>query len=396
MAASLRPGFVVAIAALAALGPTGWACAAEPAPIVLSAGYTGEGWTTRGGLDGGRAYLEKIEAALDIDAGRTWGWRGANLRVSALHTNGGSISARHVGDLQGVSNIEGDGALRLYEAWVQHTWARGGAAKVGVIDLNTEFDVNGVGSLFLNSAHGIAPDFSQAGANGPSIFPVTSLGAVVGTPLAAGWTVKAGAFDGLPGDPDRHRRNHFRLSQSDGALLVLETAWTQDEGPRLAFGLWRHTRWGRDGARTGDPPRAAGAYGLLEAPLGARGAGQVNGFVRAGVTQDAEVGAYLGAGIAYNGPLLTQGEEQLGIAVGAARLSGEQRRAQANLGQRLKWGEAHMELTYRAQLTPWATLQPTLQYVRNPGAGPRIRDAWAAGVRVQISGEMGLPWRPSQ
>jgi porin len=396
MAGLLRPCLLVAIVALAAVGQTGRARAAEPAPIVLSAGYTGEGWTTRGGLDDGRAYLEKIEAALDIDAERTWGWRGVNLRASALYTNGDSISADHVGDLQGVSNIEGDGALRLYEAWVHRTWVGGGGAKVGVIDLNTEFDVNEVGSLFLNSSHGIAPDFSQAGANGPSIFPVTGLGAVVGTPLAAGWTVKAGAFDGLPGDPDRRRRNDFGLSNSDGAVLVLEASRTQDEGPQLAFGFWRHTQWGRDGARTGDPPRAAGAYGLLQAPLGPRGDGQVNGFVRAGVTRNAEIGAYLSAGLTYTGPLLTRGEEQLGIAVGAVRLSGEQRRAQATLGQPLKWGEAHTELTYRAQLTPWATLQPTLQYVRNPGAAPGIRDAWAAGVRVQISGETGLPWRLAQ
>lgn len=376
--------------ALASVALTNSASASEPGPgaVSLAGSYTGEAWSTlRGGAEGGRAYPDKLEASLDVDAERALGLRGVSFRVSALHTNGGSISAKHVGDLQGVSNIEGDGALRLYEAWLQRGWSNGASVKLGVIDLNSEFDVNETGELFLNSAHGIAPDFSQAGANGPSIFPVTGLGFVVGGPLPGGWTVKAGAFDGLPGDLDRPRRNVFRVSTSDGAVLAAETAWTRGEGPRVALGAWAHTRWGGQDVRTSDPPRAAGVYGIADVPLGANGGSSLDSFVRAGVAKDGEIGGYLGAGLVWTGPLQSREADRVGVAIGLVRLSGRYRRAQAELGQTLEWGEAHAELTYRAQLTPWAALQPSLQYIRNPGATPGVRDAWVVGLRVQVAWE---------
>jgi porin len=47
--------------------------------------------------------------------------------------------------------------------------------KIGLYDLNSEFDVIEAAALFLNPSHGIGPDFAQSGRNGPSIFPVTSL-----------------------------------------------------------------------------------------------------------------------------------------------------------------------------------------------------------------------------
>lgn len=382
--------------ALAGVALTNSASATEPGPgaASLAGSYTGEAWSTlRGGADGGRAYLDKLEASLDVDAERALGLRGVSFRVSALHTNEGSISEKHVGDLQGVSNIEGDGTLRLYEAWLQRGWSNGASAKLGVIDLNSEFDVNETGGLFLNSAQGIAPDFSQAGANGPSIFPVTGLGLVVGGPLPGGWALKAGAFDGLPGDLDRPRRNVFRVSMSDGAVLAAEATRTRGEGPRVALGAWAHTRWGRPDVRANDSPRASGIYGIADVPLSANGASSLDGFIRAGLAKDGEIGSYLGAGLVWTAPLRSREEDRVGVAVGLVRLAGRHRRAQAEMGRTLEGAEAHAELTYRAQLTPWAALQPSLQYIRNPGAAPGVRDAWVVGLRVQVSGEHRLAER---
>lgn len=396
MIGSLVARWTTPAIALAAVALTNAASASEPGSgaVSLAGSYTGEAWSTlRGGAEGGGAYLDKLEASLDVDAERALGLQGVRFRVSVLYTNGGSISEKHLGGLQGVSNIEGDGALRLYEAWLQRGWSNGASAKLGVIDLNSEFDVNETGGLFLNSAQGIAPDFSQAGANGPSIFPVTGLGLVVAGPLPGGWSVKAGAFDGLPGDLDRPRHNVFRVSTSDGAVLAAEAAWSRGEGPRVALGAWAHTRWGRQDIRANDPPRAAGVYGIADLPLSANGASSLDSFIRAGVAKDGEIAGYLGAGLVWTGPLMSREEDRVGLAIGLARLSDRHRRAQAEMGQTLEWGEAHAELTYRAQLTPWAALQPSLQYIRNPGAAPGVRDAWVVGLRAQVSGEHRLAER---
>ena len=47
---------------------------------------------------------------------------------------------------------------------------------VGLYDLNSEFDANGTAGFFINSSFGIGAELGASGLNGPSIFPVTSLG----------------------------------------------------------------------------------------------------------------------------------------------------------------------------------------------------------------------------
>ena len=46
--------------------------------------------------------------------------------------------------------------------------------------------------------------------------------------------------------------------------------------------------------------------------------------------------------------------------------------------------ETNIELTYRAALAPWLTLQPDMQYTINPGARPELKDALLLGLRVEV------------
>jgi len=46
--------------------------------------------------------------------------------------------------------------------------------------------------------------------------------------------------------------------------------------------------------------------------------------------------------------------------------------------------EELIELTYRAQVNPWLTLQPDLQYVINPGAGVQDPDDQPRNIRNEI------------
>ena len=44
-----------------------------------------------------------------------------------------------------------------------------------------------------------------------------------------------------------------------------------------------------------------------------------------------------------------------------------------------------LELTYLAQLTRGLTMQPSIQYVMNPGTDPERRDALVAVFRFELS-----------
>jgi porin len=142
---------------------------------------------------------------LDPDSGTDlFGVKGAHAHADIFLLHGGGFSARDAGDAQVVSNIDAPYAIRPFEAWVEAPLGGGVRAKAGLIDLNSEFDVQSVGALFLNSSFGIAPDYSQSGLNGPSIFPVTSPGVVVAVEKPR-WAVRTAIFDAVPGDPNQNR-----------------------------------------------------------------------------------------------------------------------------------------------------------------------------------------------
>jgi porin len=52
-------------------------------------------------------------------------------------------------------------------------------------------------------------------------------------------------------------------------------------------------------------------------------------------------------------------------------------------GDDVDGGETNIEVTYRAALTDWLTLQPNVQYVINPGTNPALDDDLLIGLRFE-------------
>ena len=190
--------------------------------VDLSVVYSADVWSNvRGGTKRGSRYLDNLDVTLTVDAERVFGWRGATLFAYGLYNNGTRFSEDLVGDAQGISNIEtGVRATRLYEAWVEQRFASDHASlKFGLYDLNSEFDAIESAALFLNPSHGIGPDFSQSGLNGPSIFPTTSLALRGDLKVTDNWLVRAAILDGVPGDPDRPKRTAIKLAKARARWL---------------------------------------------------------------------------------------------------------------------------------------------------------------------------------
>src|SRR5262245_56653611 len=216
-------------------------CIPSPA-IAIDAVYTGEAWrNTSGGLATGNRYLDNIDLTASLDGEQVFGIEGMKLFGYALFENGHALSDDLVGAAQGVSNIEALPAVRLYELWSE--WQLGsthGTLRFGLYDLNAEFDAIETAGLFINPSHGIGPDFSQSGANGPSIFPNTSL-AVRGAISSGPWTYRAAILDGVPGDAEHPDRTRVRFDAGDGCLFVGEIDYAQPSGLRFGVGYWRYS-----------------------------------------------------------------------------------------------------------------------------------------------------------
>jgi porin len=327
--------------------------------------------------------------------------------VYALGTHGGA-SSDLVGDVQGVSNLEAPPRVRLEELWLQQnlfgdrlSWL------AGRYDLNSEFYRLQSGGLFINSSFGIGPELAQSGAAGPSIFPNTAVGTRIDFKPSPNVVWRAAVLDGMP--VDRPGGGARLFAPGDGALLVGEAALlarpdtvgmprqrrfaigrghARPYAGKLAVGAWYYTARFPDLAATlpdGTPERhhgSAGAYVIGDQRLG----GALTAFAQLGLGDGRvnQIGGYLGGGLTLSAPLPSRPQDELGLAVAAARNGSHYEAARAAGGVRAA-DETTLELTYLAQLNSWLAVQPDLQYVIHPGGTRGRRNAVVPGLRIAAS-----------
>jgi porin len=317
-----------------------------------------------------------IDAA--IEGGASFLTEGAEARIDVQLVHGRSLSKDLVGDAQIVSNIDAPDGLRLFEAWLRIPFATRGYVKGGLVDLNGEFDVQDVGSLFLNSSHGIGPEFSQTGENGPSIFPTTSSAVVVGWQEDA-WSARLGLFDAISGAPDRPGRTVIRFPGATGTLLVGEGDLRIAPEVEVQLGAWAYSSRFEPIASGAEPSgrwENRGAYAMAQASLGTIELVPARGWVRLGAAESRfnPISFYAGGGLSFETRSGTWG-----IALAHARLGSDALSA-APESER---AETNVELTWRRE---WGRLavQPDVQYVINPGWDKGVRNSLAVGVRLEL------------
>lgn len=283
---------------------------------------------------------------------------------------------------------------------------------MGRYDLNTEFDVNRTGSLFLHSSHGIGAVFGLSGRNGPSIFPVTSLAARIRVRMRTRSYVQAAVMDGVPGRPSDLGGTVVHFGANDGVLVATELGTYLGEAPtdpaslvdrtrlvdapvKLAAGGWTYTtalpEWTSINA-PGAVERSGGSTGLYLLAEGriVREPGTddqgLAGFGRVGWADDRHnrFASYVGTGLVYTGLLPGRDADQVGLAVAAARNGAAYAAAQRRAGRGVTNAEVTVEATYAAPVLPWLTVIGDVQYVANPNTDPSISDALLAGLRIVV------------
>lgn len=399
----MRAAVVAVVLSLPLLSPACLAAAGDAtrAEPLLEAGalYVADALSNvSGGLREGSAWVDYLELAVGFDAGRYFDVGNLGVYASLVRTNAPTFSDRYVGDAMVVSSIDSGRSLRVLEAWLDwqfEAWTSG-SLRLGLYDLNSEFDTTESRGLFLNSAYGMGQELAQTGRNGPSVFPITALAARVAWTPHERWLLKMAIVDGVPGDPGNHHRARWHLSRSEGALCIAELTTRAGPLAQLSLGHWQYTgRFaGLRPSDTGDDDRLErdnrGSYVTAEfaSPDAPRdGAPAWSGFVRAGQAAE-RVNAFerhIAAGLMVDWPWPTSRRSRLGLAVAEARIGTDHRAAQRSNGTRVERYERNVELTWRVPLGEHAVLQPDLQYVINPGANRTTPDAWIVGLRVELA-----------
>lgn len=329
-----------------------------------------------GGLKRGGRIMHNIDLTAGWDGQNGWSAFGY-----VLEDFNGGFSSNYAGDAQTVSNIDADPGLRLFEAWVKKSSADDKASVTfGLINLNGIFDVQDVGGVFLNSSHGIGPDYSQAG---PSIFPVSALGAVGQWRLDDHFAVRAGVFDGVPGDANDDRKFvYVRLGKDEGAHVVAEGEYDFDGGA-VKLGHWQGTvaQTTLDGLGVKKPQ---GTYGQVQFTFvkGKDDDHGLKGWVRAGQAegQVLDLDRYTGGGVVLTGTFKGRDDDVAGLAVARAHWGAPYRALQAGpVAEETTW-----EASYQAAIRPGISLQPDIQYVTHPGGDYAVKNAVVVALRLKI------------
>lgn len=374
------------------------------AGVDVTVEYKADFWrNAKGGIKRGNSYLDNLDVKFDLDGEKLFGITGNQSLVSFVNNNGNKPNERQIGSTQGIDNIEtGTNTFKLYELWTQQSFLDDSVSVlVGLHDLNAEFMVNDMTANFIKPTFQVNQEFAQTGRNGPSIFPNTSVaGRVKYMPTQESY-IMAAAFDGVAGNPDRPHKTHIDFEKGDGLLWIAEAGLTPkaadqgDDTPnKFAIGAWTYTKQFDDLVEVdsaGNPVkhRSQGVYLLSSYQFyhDAHAGHDVGAFFRAG-TGDADVGQvewFYAAGLVGNGWMPTRPDSEIGLGFTQSYNGDKYINSLAAAGTRADRNEYGVDVYYRDTLFQGISVQPSYQYVMNPGSDPTIRNASVFGVRFDIN-----------
>lgn len=372
-----------------------------------------------GGINQKSVFIQNIDLKFVIDNEKLIGLPGSNMLFSALQNNGNSIS-QYAGDVQGVSNIEAEQTIRLFEVWVQQRLFNNQLSILGgLYDINSEFDVMGSASLFMQSSQGLGGDFAGSGLIGPPTFPAAGLGGRIRFVPDRRIYIQAGLMDGAPASLNSAKSADFTWNNAGGTLAVAEFGLlsfgqqefkaqdnlstrqsrsfigrevSSDYRTKIALGVWSYSknyisdRYGTTLPSVTDGQNDKGLYILTDwnwNPNPKKTYQQLSFFGRIGFTENevSRFKSYGGGGVTYKGLIPGDPNGLLGFSVASVQAS----KLFQQLNGQVEDFETVLEFTYLTKVIPWLNIQPDIQYVISPGANPNTSNALVIGLRTDIT-----------
>ncbi|MFC3692919.1 carbohydrate porin [Chenggangzhangella methanolivorans] len=383
-------------------------------------------------LDGGMredaTYSGLLNLALELDGEKVFGVEGGRLHASMLQIHGKDLSDEYVGNLMSVNDIGARPTTRLFELWWDQEIDDRLSLRFGQMAADEEFIKSEYSEdMFIGATLGWAAPPSENLPQGGPAYPFASLGVQATWKASENLTLVGAIYNGTPArpdaaDPEKANRHGLNFRLKDPPLVILESRLAFDGlnglpgvlklGGYGHFGRFDDLKYGTDGLVLGspgsndDPRRHRGNvnfYAIVDqqvwrAPGDDPQAG-IGVFARviAGRPDRNAISFYVDGGIVASGLVPGRPDDKFGIAAAYAdfspRLADVDRaeNAASGLAGAVRRFEGIIEATYKAQLLPGFTVQPTLQYVVRPGSGPpedggkRIPNATVFGVTTVVT-----------
>jgi porin len=405
--------------------------------IEVGLNYIGETLSIlRGGLRRGTAYEGRLDGTVETDLEKLMGWTGGKTHMRAFQIHKGRYNAfDNVGSIADPSNIDAVPTTRLFTAWFQQEFGKTTSIRVGQLAADDEFFISTTAGGLINGTFGWATVKAAILPSGGPAYPLATPGARLQFNLSDSFSILAAVFSGDPAgkhcdQPDSHPQicNKYgtTFSLSGGAFWIGEAQYrvNQDKdatGLAAAYkvGAWYHTgnkfadqHFGIDAsgaivtlALMPDSPLNHrgnwGVYGVIDQMLWRAKERSISVFVRGGVSPSDRnlVSRYIDGGIGFKGFVSGRADDTLTVAVAHSKISKDaaalDRDTLALNGPPypIRNGETAFELSYIAQLAPWWTLQPDIQYIVRPGgnvphpieSSRTVGNAFLIGARSTIT-----------
>jgi porin len=397
--------------------------------ITLRGGYVSEiAGNPLGGRRQGMQDAQQIAFGADLDLGRLINLQGGEAHVTFTSRAGQSLATTDIGNLISEQEIFGGGQnFRLAElSYFQSLFEDHLDTKFGWIHAADDFAHSPIYCYFQNNGFcgqpaGIPID------SGFTTFPVGSWGGFLNLSTQRRLYLEAGAYEVNPSL--NNSGNGFKLGTSGatGVITPVEAGWQPVFGPDQLPGHYKAGAYYDNSAApdlgaplSGPPALISGRWGIyvlvdqlifrngpapvapvnpvgppyrmerLEAAQPERGLTVFGLFVYAH-PYTALLEFYWEAGLLYRGTFPGRDQDSIGLAVNQSRVSNALIAAQ-NMQNLIMPGsvsvqsaESDIELNYRAQLTPWFSLMPNIQYVVRPDAVTTIPNAFVLGLQALVT-----------
>ena len=379
--------------------------------IIPFAVLTDEVWgNAAGGLKTGLWWDQLLDFGVGLDTAKLGWWPGGSFMVQ-FHwlknkSDDGSF-ADDTGAANPVSSIMAADHFRVFNLYYRQAWKDDTfAVKFGQLAADDDFMHSDYAGLFLNSAFGAMP--SQVGTRLAAcchyrppfpIWPVAGPGLFLAAKPSDKFYAQVGVYDGQPG-PDSTGNHGFDWENDSrtGVGVFYEGGYSYAIAKHpgtVRLGGTYHSGLFDDYARINAGVSDAAArgvysfYAINDFALLTDAAGKpvVGLFWRGGISPQTDrsiVTGYTDAGFNWFAPLPGRKDDIAGAAVSHTEFGNDFRQADGAVAS----SETTLELTYKAQITRWMTMQADMQFLfnpaANPGAGSR-ETAIVLGLRAQIT-----------
>jgi len=352
----------------------------------------------RGGLATHRhagRYTGSYDLELGFDLEKLLRLPGGSIHARAEGSWSDGLDASSIGSLFGVNgDAGGDRSIDLTELYYEQSlWGDRVQLRVGKLDLAGGFECRGCpvafdGSAFANNE--TAQFLNGALVNNPTIpMPDKGLALMAYFQPLEWWYVSAGIADAQADARETgfntafHGRSDFFSIFETGVVPHLPSRNGRLPGA-YRIGLWYDPQpkeqFNGRGAKRDD----VGFYLSLDQMILKENADEEDGqglglFARYGAADSNvnEIKCFWSAGAQYQGLLPRRDKDVLGFGVAQGRLSRDAGFTTSH--------ETAMEVYYNAQITPWLSAGPSVQYIFHPGGDSTVDDAVVVGLRVRAA-----------